>query len=285
MDWFEERKNEETEKPSGPVIPEGVWIKCPECEEVIFHRVLEGNLRVCHKCDYHFKLSSQERIALLIDENTFEELDDHILPTDPLEFVDRKPYKARLMEMQKKTGKPEAYIGGRGRMDGIEVEFGTMEFNFIGGSMGSVVGEKITRTLERALQRSVPAVIVSASGGARMMEGILSLMQMAKTCAAVERLREANIPFISVLTDPTTAGVMASYASMGDVCVAEPDALMGFAGARVIKDTIRQDLPPGFQRSEFMLEHGFVDVIVHRKDLKSTIVHFLRLFMWKKLGL
>lgn len=283
MEWFEERQRSDTEKDTKrATIPEGVWIKCTECEEVIFGKELERNLKVCPKCNFHFKLSAAERIALLVDADTFVEHDANVLPADPLEFVDRKPYKTRLEELHKKSGITEAYMGGSARMGGIDLEFGAMEFSFIGGSMGSVVGEKVTRTFERAVERRVPVVLASSSGGARMMEGILSLMQMAKTCAAVELLRKANLPYISILTDPTTAGVMASYASMGDVCIAEPNALMGFAGPRVIKETIRQDLPPGFQRSEFMLSHGFVDIVVERKDLKSTTILLLKYFTWAK---
>jgi acetyl-CoA carboxylase carboxyl transferase subunit beta len=282
MEWFEERQRSDTEKDTKRTIPEGIWVKCTECEEVIFGKELERNLKVCPKCNFHFKLSARERTDLLVDEGTFVEHDANVLPADPLEFVDRKPYKTRLEELRKKTGLTEAYMGGSGKMDGIVVEFGAMEFSFIGGSMGSVVGEKVTRTFERAVERRVPVVLASSSGGARMMEGILSLMQMAKTCGAVELLRKANLPYISILTDPTTAGVMASYASMGDVCIAEPNALMGFAGPRVIKETIRQDLPPGFQRSEFMLQHGFVDIVVERKDLKSTTTRMLKYFTWAK---
>jgi acetyl-CoA carboxylase carboxyl transferase subunit beta len=282
MEWFEERQRSDTERDTKRSIPEGVWVKCSECEEVIFAKELERNLKVCPKCNFHFKLSAPERTALLVDEGTFVELDANVLPADPLEFVDRKPYKSRLEELRKKSGLTEAYIGGKARMGGIDIEFGAMEFGFIGGSMGSVVGEKVTRTFERALKRRVPVVLASSSGGARMMEGILSLMQMAKTCAAVEMLRKANLPYISILTDPTTAGVMASYASMGDVCIAEPNALMGFAGPRVIKETIRQDLPPGFQRSEFMLTHGFVDIVVERRDLKETTIRLLKYFTWAK---
>jgi acetyl-CoA carboxylase carboxyl transferase subunit beta len=252
-------------------IPEGLWTKCPECGEVIYIKALEKNLNTCGQCNYHFKLASTEYIRLILDDGRLETYDTGLISGDPLEFKDSKKYPDRIRMAQKSTGQNDAVLSGIGRIEGKEISFAIMDFSFIGGSMGSVVGEMIARTIERATMRRIPLVIVSCSGGARMQEGILSLMQMAKTSALLARFDEVHKPFISVLTNPTTAGVMASYASLGDVIVAEPKALLGFAGKRVIQQTIGAELPPGFQSSEFFLEHGFLDKIVHRRDLKGTI--------------
>jgi acetyl-CoA carboxylase carboxyl transferase subunit beta len=232
---------------------------------------LEKNLWVCSKCDYHFRINSKDYMNLILDGGELVEYDANLSSADPLEFKDSKRYPDRIKDSQRKTNLNDAVVAGIGKIEGREVSFAVMDFGFIGGSMGSVVGEKIARTIERALDRRIPLVIISCSGGARMQEGILSLMQMAKTSALLAKLYNHNIPFISVLTNPTTAGVMASYASLGDVIIAEPKALLGFAGPRVIQQTIKQDLPPGFQSSEFFLEHGFLDLISHRKDLKKNI--------------
>jgi acetyl-CoA carboxylase carboxyl transferase subunit beta len=279
MAWFKKEKYT-TLKP--PVmkdrIPEGLWTKCENCFQMILTKDFEQNFKVCKKCNHHHRMSARERIDMLADEGTFQELFNNIKPTDPLGFVDSKPYHERLVSAQKSSGYDEAVIVGTCKLDGIPVALGVMVFDFIGGSMGSVVGERITRLIEYATEHSLPLIIVSASGGARMQEGILSLMQMAKTSGALARLSEKKLPYISVLTNPTTAGVMASYASLGDVVIAEPDALIGFAGPRVIQQTINQILPKGFQKSEFVLEHGFLDKVVHRKDLKQTIALFLYYF-------
>ncbi len=273
-----EGQNSETE-PKKEKIPDGVWLKCKECEETLFAGELDKNSKVCPKCDYHYSLSAKERIAVLTDEGTFEELDADVAPIDILGFVDRKPYSERLEKMQKKTGTKDAFVNGLAKTEGIPISIGAMEFGFIGGSMGSVVGEKVTRTLLRGVEKNVPVVIATATGGARMMEGIVSLMQMSKTNAARAELAEARLPYIVVISDPTTAGVMASYAAVGDALVGEPHALMGFAGPRVIKETIMQDLPEGFQRSEFQLEHGFLDIVVHRHELKATVANLLRIWL------
>ncbi|HOD65105.1 MAG TPA: acetyl-CoA carboxylase, carboxyltransferase subunit beta [candidate division Zixibacteria bacterium] len=280
MAWF--RKDH-----SGPVpqekknIPEGLWIKCDSCGEIIYSRKLEKLLWVCPSCDFHFRITSQKYIDLLLDGGRLEEFDSHLTSRDPLKFKDSKKYPDRIREAQAKAGRLEGVIAGIGEIGGIEVSFAIMNFAFIGGSMGSVVGEMIARAIERALNRNIPLVIVSSSGGARMQEGILSLMQMAKTSGLLERLDKKRIPYISILTNPTTAGVMASYASLGDVVIAEPKALLGFAGPRVIQQTIKQELPEGFQSSEFFLEKGFLDKIVHRKDLRDTVIALLK-FMWRK---
>ncbi|MBU1318022.1 MAG: acetyl-CoA carboxylase, carboxyltransferase subunit beta [candidate division Zixibacteria bacterium] len=270
VEWFR-KSREGLISQSKKDIPEGLWTKCPECGEVIYVKELEKNLNTCSHCDYHFKYASKEYIKLLLDDGNLEEHDMALISGDPLKFKDSKKYPDRIKAAQKKTGQNDAVICGIGRINGREVSFAIMDFAFIGGSMGSVVGEKIARTIERATLRRIPLVIVSCSGGARMQEGILSLMQMAKTSALLARLDEVKVPYISVLTNPTTAGVMASYASLGDVIIAEPKALLGFAGQRVIKQTIGADLPPGFQSSEFFMDHGFLDKIVHRRDLKRIV--------------
>ena len=252
-------------------IPDGLWLKCKGCGEIVYRKELEKNLFVCSKCGYHLRITSWDYISILCDEGSFQELDTEIFPEDPLGFRDSKPYTVRLKNAQAKSGLTEAVICGIGEIDKVPISLAVMDFRFIGGSMGSVVGEKVTRSIERAIEKKIPLVIVSASGGARMQEGILSLMQMVKTAGTLTRLKEAGLPYISVLTNPTTAGVMASYASLGDVVIAEPKALLGFAGPRVIQQTIGEELPEGFQSSEFFLEHGFVDVIVPRGKLKKTI--------------
>lgn len=268
---------EQVEEHRGPSVPSGLMVKCASCSETLYSKQLKENLFVCPRCGFHHRVPGRERIAQLVDEGSFEEYDTGLKTLDPLTFVDRKPYPQRIAEATGKTGESEAVICGLAAIDGIKVSLVVMDFTFIGGSMGTVVGEKVTRALERALKLNIPQVTVCTSGGARMQEGILSLMQMAKSSAACARLREARIPYMVVLTDPTTAGVMASYAQLGDVHIAEPKALMGFAGPRVIEQTIKQKLPPGFQRSEFLLEHGFVDLIVERHELRETIVKLLRL--------
>jgi acetyl-CoA carboxylase carboxyl transferase subunit beta len=276
MAWF--RKAQYTslrETPPRDDIPEGLWFKCTECVSFIYRKDFERNLSVCPKCGCHYKMSAQERIEMLADEGSFAELNAHIQPTDSLKFRDSKPYDKRLQEAQEKSGQTEAVRTGRARINGQPVMLSVMDFNFVGGSMGSVVGEKITRLMEQAGDERAPVVSVATSGGARMQESILSLMQMAKTSAAVARLGQLRIPYISVLTDPTTAGVMASFASLGDIILAEPGALIGFAGPRVIQQTINQILPRGFQRADFVLAHGFVDIVVERKYLKQTLTNLL----------
>ncbi|NIT36518.1 MAG: acetyl-CoA carboxylase carboxyltransferase subunit beta [candidate division Zixibacteria bacterium] len=258
-------------------VPTGVWIKCKSCREPLFAAELERNLMVCPHCDYHFLLSAYKRIDLLTDEGSFEEYDADLSPVDVLSFTDRKAYANRLAETEKKTGTKDAVVCGLATLEGIPISVAAMEFGFIGGSMGSVVGEKVARTFKRGLESRRPVVIAPTSGGARMQEGVVSLMQLGKTNAAAAALADAGLPYVVVISDPTTAGVMASYASVGDVIISEPNALMGFAGPRVIMETIRQELPPGFQRAEFQLEHGFVDIIVHRKEVRDTVARLLTL--------
>jgi len=260
-------------------IPNGLWLKCPSCNEIIFKQELEEAFGVCPKCSNHFQIGRQQRLALLTEPDSFEEWDAGLYSVDALEFTGTAPYLAKLEENVKKTGFKDAVLCGKALIGPHPAALGIMDFNFLGASMGSVVGEKITRLIERAVTARLPVVICCASGGARMYEGMLSLMQMAKTSAAVARLADAGLPYLSVLTHPTTAGVMASYATLGDVIIAEPGALIGFAGPRVIKETTQQDLPPGFQRSEFLLQHGLLDLVVPRKDLKSTIVQLLDFMM------
>ena len=257
-------------------IPEGLWTKCEECGEIIYNKTLEENLKVCPKCDHHFSLTAKERVDMLIDSDTFQEFDTNLRAADPLEFKGPKSYKEKLQLDQVATGLSEAAISGDGKLNDKKIALTVTDSRFIMGSMGSVVGEKIARAIERSIEEKIPVIIVSGSGGgARMYEGMFSLMQMAKTSAALAKLHEAGLPFISVLTDPTMAGVMASFASLGDVILAEPRALIGFTGPRVIEQTIRQRLPEGFQRSEFLLEHGQLDKVVHRKELKETISRIL----------
>ncbi|MFB3853360.1 MAG: acetyl-CoA carboxylase, carboxyltransferase subunit beta [Vicinamibacterales bacterium] len=274
MVWFKKaRKPIEAAKASR--VPEGLWIKCPSCARILYKKDLEASLHVCTTCGHHFRMTAAERLASLFD-GPWKEYDRDLASTDPLEFKDTKAYRDRLRAGEKATGLKDAVITAEGTIDGIEVIVGAMEYGFIGGSMGVVVGEKLARAIERATARRMPVVIVSCSGGARMMEGTLSLMQMAKVAAALARLDRAGLPFVSVLTDPTTGGVTASYAMLGDLNIAEPGALIGFAGPRVIEQTIRQKLPDGFQRSEFLLEHGMLDLVVDRRQLKATIAWALR---------
>lgn len=277
MDWFK-RKNERIKPVDKKEIPDGLWIKCENCTEIIYKKELEKKMFVCPKCDYHFRIGSAKYIDYLFDAGTFKEFNKTMKSADPLKFKDSKKYTDRYKASVQKTGLNEAVVTGIGKVEDMDMFACIMDFSFMGGSMGSVVGEKISRAVDKALKAKAPVIIISASGGARMHEGVLSLMQLAKTSAKLALLAEEKIPFISVLTDPTTGGTTASFAMLGDVHIAEPGALIGFAGPRVIKQTIRQDLPPGFQRSEFLLEHGFVDIIVHRHDLKtriSSIVKFL----------
>jgi len=257
-------------------IPDGLWTKCEECGDIIYNKALEENFKVCPKCNYHFVIGAQERVDMLIDEGTFNELDENITSNDPLEFKGPKTYKEKLKADQNSTGMKEAVIYGTGKLNGVNTVLAVTDSRFIMGSMGSVVGEKITRAVELAIEKNLPLIIVSGSGGgARMYEGMLSLMQMAKTSAAISRLHKSGNLFISVLTHPTMAGVMASFASLGDIIMAEPKALIGFTGPRVIEQTIRQKLPDGFQRSEFLIEHGLIDIIVNRSQMKETISRLL----------
>ena len=273
-------KPEKAPEPSGPrrVRTEGLWIKCDSCRAIIWKKDLEANLMVCDKCGFHFKIDARSRLRLLFDEERWEESDTKLRTTDALKFVDQRPYQERLKEAEAATGLKDAVICAEGKLAERPVTVCAMEYRFIGGSMGVVVGEKITRAIERAVERGTPLIIVSASGGARMMEGALSLMQMAKISAALTRLGAARLPYISILTDPTTGGVTASYAMLGDLNIAEPGALIGFAGPRVIEQTIRQKLPKGFQRSEFLLEHGMLDALVARKEMKGFVAHALDFF-------
>ena len=278
MAWFRRKTDGSEGQASRVHIAEGLWIKCDSCKEIVYRAEVERAGRVCPKCHYPFRVSARERIALLADPNTFEERDTNLESTDPLGFRDTKRYRDRVRAAIEKTKTDEAVVTGVARIGGLPVVLCVFEFGFLGGSMGSVVGEKLTRAIELAIDKQLPVVIVSASGGARMQEGILSLMQMAKTAAALERLAERRLPYISVLTDPTTGGVTASFAMLGDVIIAEPRALIGFAGPRVIAETIRQPLPEGFQRSEFLLEHGQIDFIVDRRELKETLRRILAFF-------
>jgi acetyl-CoA carboxylase carboxyl transferase subunit beta len=278
MPWFRRSSGAKNGPKRKIVIAEGLWFKCDSCKEIIYRAEIERAGKVCPKCRYAFRISARERIAQIVDAGTFEEREQGILPSDPLGFRDTKRYRDRLRAAQEKTGVSEAVICGVARLGGLPTVLCVFEFSFMGGSMGSVVGERLTRSIELAVDKSLPVIIVSASGGARMQEGILSLMQMAKTSAALERLGRARLPFLSVLTDPTTGGVTASFAMLGDVIVAEPRALIGFAGPRVIAETIRQPLPEGFQRSEFLLEHGQLDLIVERRDLRETLRRLLVFF-------
>lgn len=259
-------------------IPEGVWTKCDKCEQIIYSKELEENLKICPKCGAHFRLNARERIKQLFDEGSFKEFGENIHPMDPLGFVDIQPYATRITQSQKKTGQPDACVAGVAAIEGHALVAALLDFDFMGGSMGSVVGEKVTLAIELALKERLPLLLVSASGGARMQESILSLMQMAKTSAALARLNEAGVPFISLLTDPTTGGVTASFSMLGDLIIAEPKALIAFAGPRVIAQTIREQLPEGFQLSEFLLSHGMLDRIVERKDLKPFLAEILAYF-------
>jgi len=256
-------------------IPEGLWVKCEKCETMVFDKELDENLKVCPKCEFHFPIGARERIHSLVETCTFEEMDTDMTSVDPLEFVDKTPYPKRVLEHQTATGLKDAVLTGICKIGGHRVALGVMDFNFIAASLGSVVGEKLTRLIERATEKELPVIIISTSGGARMQEGMLSLMQMAKTSAALAYHAQRRLPYLSVLTHPTTAGVMASYASLGDLILAEPGAMIGFAGPRVIKDTTQAELPPGFQTAEFLLDHGLIDAIVPRQEMKQRFVEYL----------
>jgi acetyl-CoA carboxylase carboxyl transferase subunit beta len=275
MAWFKRESAELDTSGKKTVRTEGLWVKCENCRQIIWKKDLEENSNVCPKCDKHFRIDARTRLALLLDENQYETLDGNLSSTDPLKFVDLKPYSTRLRQAQHDTGLKDAVINAQGKLLGRPVVASVMEYAFIGGSMGAVVGEMITRAVERAAESKTPLIIVSASGGARMMEGVVSLMQLAKISAALARLDKVKVPYISVLTDPTTGGVTASFAMLGDLNIAEPGALIGFAGPRVIEQTIRQKLPAGFQRSEFLLEHGMLDAVVPRKEMKPYIARAL----------
>ena len=265
-------------------LPAGLWTKCPSCGEIIHNLELERNDRICPKCEHHFGLTATDRVALVIDEGTFVEHDAGLTSVDTLKFTGQASYTDRLKKYQKATGKNDAVVCGTGRIAGHEVSIAVMDFQFLAATMGSVVGEKITRAIERATAQRLPVLIISASGGARMYEGMLSLMQMAKTCGALAYHSDAGLPYISILTNPTTAGVMASYASVGDIIMAEPKCMIGFAGPRVIRETTHQELPPGFQTAEFCKDHGLVDMIVHRKKMKETLAGVLSYFAPAKVG-
>jgi acetyl-CoA carboxylase carboxyl transferase subunit beta len=281
MSWFKREKksiDQATPPEERRVRTEGLWVKCESCRAIVFRKDLEENLLVCPKCQFHFKMNSKQRLALLLD-GRWTEHDAGMVSTDPLKFVDTKAYAKRIKDAQKKLGMNDAIITAEGQLNGRPVICCAMEFGFIGGSMGAVVGEKVTRAIEMAIATRQPLIVVSCSGGARMMEGTISLMQLAKVSAALARLDEAKLPYISLLTDPTTGGVTASFAMLGDLNIGEPGALIGFAGPRVIEQTIRQKLPEGFQRSEFLLEHGFLDAVVQRRDLKPFMANVLDLLM------
>jgi len=280
MSWFKKGEEEEKtgkDKREEIKLSDMLWIKCNSCSEMIYRRVIERNLQVCPKCNYHFQIPARKRIDCLVDPGTFIEHDTNLVSSDVLDFKDLKRYTHRIKESMEATGEKDAVICGEARIDGQPAMIGIFEFGFMGGSLGSVVGEKITRLIELAIEKKMGVVIFCASGGARMQEGILSLMQMAKTSAALARLREARLLYISVLTDPTTGGVSASIGMLGDIIIAEPKAMIGFAGPRVIKETIRAELPEGFQRAEYLLEHGIVDLIVERKDLRRTLGSLLEM--------
>jgi acetyl-CoA carboxylase carboxyl transferase subunit beta len=282
MPWFKREKRSIDHPAPGEarsVRTEGLWTKCARCRAIIWKKDLEANWEMCPKCGHHFRMNARRRLELLLDAGAWTEHDAELASSDPLEFSDTRPYRERLRQAQAKLKMADAIITAQGRLNGREIICCSMEFGFIGGSMGAVVGEKVTRAIERAMEQKQPLVIVSCSGGARMMEGTISLMQLAKVCAALARLDETKIPFISVLTDPTTGGVTASFAMLGDLNIAEPGALIGFAGPRVIEQTIRQKLPEGFQRSEFLLQHGFLDAVVPRNELKAYIARALDFFV------
>ena len=269
VDLDEERK----------VKTEGIFVKCPECDNSVYKRELIESFQVCPHCDYHFRFGARERLDILFDDGKYEQLDEEVTSGDPLEFFDTKPYSERIVQAKETSGLPEAIVSGSGKVGGHLVYAGAMDMSFIGGSMGSAVGEKITRLIERAMDKRGAVIIFSASGGARMQEGTLSLMQMGKISAALSMLHEERLPFISVLTDPTTGGVTASFAMLGDIIIAEPKALIGFAGPRVIEQTIRQKLPKGFQRSEFLLEHGMIDLVIDRRKMRDTLIRSLDFMM------
>jgi acetyl-CoA carboxylase carboxyl transferase subunit beta len=282
MAWFKKDKSGMSPEEKRFKVPEGLWIKCDSCKEVIYRKEVDRRGKVCPKCNYHFPIPVDERIALILDKGTFKEWERHMVSVDPLNFKDTLRYRDRLKSAREKTKKQEAIVVGEGTIDGRPVVLGVFVYGFMGGSMGSVVGEKILRAAEQAAATSTPLIIVSTSGGARMQEGILSLMQMAKTASAVMRLGQARVPFISILADPTYGGVTASFAMLGDVIISEPKALIGFAGPRVIEQTIKQQLPQGFQRAEFLLEHGMIDLILERKNLRATLSKLLTFFISRR---
>jgi acetyl-CoA carboxylase carboxyl transferase subunit beta len=275
MAWFKKVRKPIEPSPDKSRVPEGLWVKCPSCAHIIYNKDLAASLSVCTKCSHHFRLSAAERLRTLFD-GDWEEFDSGLTSTDPLQFTDTKPYRKRIESSIAGTGLQDAVITATGLVGGFQCVVAAMEYGFIGGSMGVVVGEKITRAIELAIARRLPVIIVSCSGGARMMEGALSLMQMAKISGALARLDRARLPYVSILTDPTTGGVTASFAMLGDVNIAEPRALIGFAGPRVIEQTIRQQLPEGFQRSEFLVEHGMLDLVIDRRELKDAVTRVLR---------
>ncbi|MBI5788919.1 MAG: acetyl-CoA carboxylase carboxyltransferase subunit beta [Candidatus Schekmanbacteria bacterium] len=279
MSWFNNPKTPKT--PVGDKqlkIPEGLWLKCENCKEILYRKELEKNLNVCMKCNYHFRLSASQRLGLIYDNGVYTEFDNNLAAIDPLKFKDSQKYRDRLKNSQENTGLKDALLNTQGKLGGYEMVICAFEFSFMGGSMASVVGEKLSRGMERAIQLKIPFMSISASGGARMQEGLFSLMQMAKTSAAVSAMGRAKIPFISLLTDPTMGGVSASFAMLGDVIIAEPGALIGFAGPRVIEQTMKKPLPEGFQRAEFLLEHGMIDMIVNRGQLRNRLVQILNFF-------
>jgi acetyl-CoA carboxylase carboxyl transferase subunit beta len=282
-EWFSKKKEEKelAARSDKLDIPGHLWIKCPKCKATIYSKDLEANLKVCPKCGHHFRLTCAERLKITADDGSFIEYDNLVFSKDFLKFTDTMPYSKRLEDAKKKSGLNEAITTGEAKIGGLRTGLGVMDFSFIGGSLGSVVGEKVTRLIERSIESKVPVIIFNASGGARMQEAIMSLMQMAKTSAALGKLKKARLPYISVCTDPTMAGVSASYAMLGDVIISEPHALVGFAGPRVIEQTIKQKLPDDFQRAEFLVEHGFIDMVVERKDMKNTLIKFINFFMEK----
>ena len=275
MSWFRRESQELDTSGERKMRTEGLWVKCEQCRQIIWKKDLEDNFHVCPKCDKHFRIDTRTRLGYLFDDGKYVEEDGNLVTTDPLEFADLKSYMGRVKAAQKLTGRKDAIVNARGKIGGREVIVSAMEYGFIGGSMGAVVGETITRAVEKALRERVPLVVISSTGGARMMEGTISLMAMAKVSAALGRLDDAKVPYISVMADPTTGGVTASFAMLGDLNIAEPGALIGFAGPRVIEQTIRQKLPEGFQRSEFLVEKGFLDAVVHRRDMKSYLARAL----------
>lgn len=277
MAWFKKTKDIRTDKKGK--IPEGLWVKCDGCKEIVYKKEIDRNLKVCPKCNYHFRISARERLKLLIDDGSFIEIDEALVSVDPLNFKDKISYKDRLTEKQKATGLKEAVISGDALIKGYPVSLVIMDFSFMGGSMGSVVGEKVARAAERAVEKKQPLVIVSSSGGARMQEGIFSLMQMAKVSAAIGRMKDSGILYLSILCDPTFGGVTASFASIGDIIIAEPKSLIGFAGARVIEQTIKQPLPEDFQRADFLLEHGLIDIVVERQYLREKLAKLFELLL------
>ena len=277
MAWFKKTKEIRTDKKGK--TPEGLWVKCDGCKEIIYKKEIEKNLKICPKCNYHFRISARERLKLLVDEGSFVEIDENLSSVDPLHFKDSISYKERLKENQKKSGLKEAVVSGDALIKGYPVSLAIMDFSFMGGSMGSVVGEKVSRAAERSIEKKQPFISIASSGGARMQEGIFSLMQMAKASASIGKLKDNGILYISILCDPTFGGVTASFATLGDIIIAEPKSLIGFAGPRVIEQTIKQPLPDDFQRADFLLEHGLIDMVVDRKILKETLAKIFELLI------